>query len=306
MYLPCRLRGHKWRDIVNDRGQHCSYCPSCGAEAHPASPDGCARLIRPQGMGWVRRSVCVALSQRLARPSDFILEQIVSHVELGRWLSRRGLQAGEGLDGRESVQDVAIDLARSGQLLYLEFGMHMGRSLGYWAEHVRRPTAQFVGFDSFCGLPETWRPGVPRGSFNSWGQIPEFEDVRVHVVPGWFEETLPDYELPTHDTLVLNIDSDLYSSARTVLQHMEPHVRTGTLIYFDEFNDHANELRAFEEFLDRTGTEVEVLARSRSWSHWLFRVVQPPRPTVPRPLLARKGASGPAAAPQGAPLGGVD
>ncbi len=82
--------------------------------------------------------------------------------------------------------------------------------------------------------------------------------------------------LPEHDVLVITVDADLYSSALTVLHGVESYLRVGTLIYFDEFNDGAHELRAFEEFLTRTGVEVQVVTRSRSWSHWLFRVSRAP------------------------------
>ncbi len=214
--------------------------------------------------------------RQLARPSAFHLQQLLSHVELGRWLRARGLSAGVGLGGREAVHDVGIELVAGARLVYLEFGVYQGRSLRYWCERVPDPRARFIGFDSFRGLPEDWRPDVTRGRFDTAGVIPRFDDPRVQLVPGWFDETVPGLALPEHDVLVINVDADLYSSALTVLQGVEPHVRVGTLIYFDEFNDAAHELRAFEEFLTRTGVEVQVVARSRSWSHWLFRVSRAP------------------------------
>ncbi len=274
MGMRCYVGAHRWRAVENDKGEHCLYCPHCGAERHDTAHG--ARVSRPPGPGWTARRLAVTAGRQLARPSAFHLQQLLSHVELGRWLRARGLSAGVGLGGREAVHDVGIELVAGARLVYLEFGVYQGRSLRYWCERVPDPRARFIGFDSFRGLPEDWRPDVTRGRFDTAGVIPRFDDPRVQLVPGWFDETVPGLALPEHDVLVINVDADLYSSALTVLQGVEPHVRVGTLIYFDEFNDAAHELRAFGEFLTRTGVEVQVVARSRSWSHWLFRVSRAP------------------------------
>jgi hypothetical protein len=83
--------------------------------------------------------------------------------------------------------------------------------------------------------------------------------------------------VPKHGQLVINLDADLYSSTRTVLTALEPHIVEGTLLYFDELNDSRNELRALEEFLERSGRQLEVLAASHCYSHWLFRCAASPR-----------------------------
>ena len=86
---------------------------------------------------------------------------------------------------------------------------------------------------------------------------------------GWFDDTLPGYKPPEHDQLVVNIDCDLYSSARTVLAWVEPHLRPGTLVHFDELPDSHHEMRAFLESLAKSGRRVTPLGYS-GW-HWLFR-----------------------------------
>ena len=87
----------------------------------------------------------------------------------------------------------------------------------WWSQHLRQSGATLVGFDSFEGLPEDWRPDIPTGYFATSGTPPEIDDPRVFFVKGLFNETLPAYRMPEHDQLIVNIDCDLYSSAATVL-----------------------------------------------------------------------------------------
>jgi hypothetical protein len=93
---------------------------------------------------------------------------------------------------------------------WLEFGVAGGDSLRYLAQG--RGNARLWGFDSFRGLPEDWRPGLARGHF-AQERIPWVDGARLVV--GLFEETLPWFS-PGAVTFV-HVDSDLYSSAKTIL-----------------------------------------------------------------------------------------
>lgn len=278
--MSCRLhRRHVWRTIHNEYGP-CLYCSRCGSERHESeSSPGEYYVKRPPGPSWPVRDVSVMVGARIPRALLNYLRRAFDHVELGAWLRAHGQPAGVGLDGRDRVHDVAIDWAvGKGRVLYLELGVFRGTSLRYWSERVTDPDARFVGFDSFLGLPEAWHETAQRGCFSTGGVMPRFADGRVSLVPGWFEDTLNHYELPEHDVLVVNIDCDLYSSTRTALGALESQLRPGCLILLDELNDADNELRAFDEFLSRTGYAFEVLARSRSWAHWLVILRQPSFP----------------------------
>lgn len=156
--------------------------------------------------------------------------------------------------------------------LYLEFGVYTGESLRWWSEHLTAPAAHLVGFDSFEGLPEDWNAYRKAGTF-AVDRVPEFDDPRVSLEVGWFDDTLPAFTLPSHDQLVVNIDSDLYSSAVLVLSELEDSLVPGTLVYFDEFSDLDHELRAWREFLTRTGRRVEALGMADGGTCWLFRIV---------------------------------
>jgi hypothetical protein len=81
--------------------------------------------------------------------------------------------------------------------------------------------------------------------------------------------------VPEHDQLIVNIDCDLYSSADTVLRWLEPHLRPGTLVYFDEFPDRDHEMRALQELLSRSDYRFVPVAIGRGGMHWLFEVALP-------------------------------
>ena len=59
----------------------------------------------------------------------------------------------------------------------------------------------------------------------------------------------------------LNIDSDLYSSANTVLTLLTPYFKDHCVIYFDEFCNYPGgengEYKAFSEFLHKNKNNIE-------------------------------------------------
>lgn len=153
--------------------------------------------------------------------------------------------------------------------LYLEFGVFEGRSMRWWSSKLSQPDAKLVGFDSFEGLPEDWRPEITAGHFRTSGP-PQIDDSRVSFQVGWFKETLARFTVPDHDQLILNVDCDVYSSASTVLHWVEPYLRPGTLIYFDEFPDRDHEMRAFTELCARSSRRFKPVAIANCGTNWLF------------------------------------
>ncbi|MDD3618967.1 MAG: macrocin O-methyltransferase [Desulfobulbaceae bacterium] len=146
--------------------------------------------------------------------------------------------------------------------LYMEFGVYSGTTINHIAARAGRTVH---GFDSFEGLPEQWG-SVPAGKFARHGDLPEVRDnVELHV--GWFEDTLPKF-LEAHDepAAFLHVDSDLYSSARTILTALQPRIVSGTVIVFDEFFNYPgwqeHEYRAFSEFIAASGCSFRYIGYS--------------------------------------------
>lgn len=150
-----------------------------------------------------------------------------------------------------------IALARPGAAL--EFGVGVGTTLGLIADAPHLDPV--VGFDSFKGLPEDWRPGWERGKF-ARKRPPNIPG--TNLVIGWYADTLPglfDHDAEhvpgwLLDLSFVHIDCDLYSSTVTVLEHLGPYFSKGLLLCFDEFHGYPgcekHEQRAWLEYVEAT------------------------------------------------------
>ena len=140
----------------------------------------------------------------------------------------------------------------------LEFGVATGRTIRHWARLW--PNDTIHGFDSFEGLPETWLWNIRKGHFaQKLPQVPS--NVKLHR--GWFDQTLPDWLEHQGPVAFLHIDSDLYSSARYVLNTLAQRIVPGTVIVFDEYFNfpgwQQDEFRAWQEFVAQNNVEYEYL-----------------------------------------------
>jgi len=212
----------------------------------------------------------MALGGHLSPGALTRLTNALGGLEQGRWVADVGRRV-PNLPDRFAVFDEAVRRVRGTRPLYLEFGVYRGRTLRYWASHLESPDARFVGFDSFEGLPEDWQPNAQAGAF-SVGTPPVLDDERVSFVVGWFDETLPRYEPPEHDQLIVNVDCDLYSSTRCVLDWLAPRLSPGTLVYFDDLFNRDHQWRALREWLDGTGKAARPVAMARWGHHMLFEI----------------------------------
>jgi predicted O-methyltransferase YrrM len=246
---------------------------------------------------WGARRVIAPLEERLARIVRAEVERVVGDAE---FRARRDLlAAGERDAARSSARwahrvmptarefhdpvstlEFALRIAPEGGMA-LEFGVFQGRSLAVIAG--ARRSRQVYGFDSFEGLPEDYRPHVRQGAF-ALDRLPRVEG--AELVVGWFDDTLPGF-LDTHSGPVdlLHVDGDLYSSAVTVLSLVGPRLQAGSVVIFDEFFnypgwDDGGEFRAWQEYLERTGTRVEYEAYTSNNEQVVVRIVEPRFPAL--------------------------
>jgi Macrocin-O-methyltransferase (TylF) len=199
------------------------------------------------------------------------LNASVNYLEVGRWMRANGYDTRRRFSRREEVFDLIGSQVGNREVLYLEFGVYQGEATRYWSKLLSNPNSKLHGFDSFEGLPENWLPHRQKGAFAS--DVPQINDSRVEFFKGWFDETLPKYKCPPHDVLVINIDSDLYSSAICVLRALQVNIVPGTYIYFDEFCHRNHELRAFDEFVNETGMKFSLVGATRTLTEVAFRRV---------------------------------
>ena len=217
----------------------------------------------------------VRLGSRLPERVHHELNAGLNYLWVGAWMRRRGFVPLHVASDRYAIFDRILEAVGGSRLVYLEFGVGAGNSMRYWAFAHTNPTSELHGFDSFEGLPADWIPARPAGHFSTGGTPPQIDDPRIRFHVGWFEETLATFTVPQHEKLVVALDADLYSSTVTVLRYLRDKVSPGTVLYFDEFNHRADELRAFDEFLAETGLKVQLFAATSDFAHVAFVAIEP-------------------------------
>lgn len=134
---------------------------------------------------------------------------------------------------------------------YLEFGSHSGVTFGmaYHEAKQHQHGARLWAFDSFQGLPDQqeskdehpkWQEGRLHTSLERFHKICRRKGVprqAYEVVPGFYEDSLKKFgpnDAPANVALAY-IDCDLYSSTKEVLAFLEPRLKHGMIIAFDDY-----------------------------------------------------------------------
>jgi len=134
---------------------------------------------------------------------------------------------------------------------YMEFGVYQGEMFEFVVREAseKMPWMRFFACDSFKGLPKP--RGIDRDSEFVEGQFAcseerfmeriaqlPIEQHRVVVVPGWFHQSLAEYNAGAYNIQVVSvayIDCDLYESCIPVLNFLAQRVRQGTVLLFDDW-----------------------------------------------------------------------
>jgi Macrocin-O-methyltransferase (TylF) len=160
--------------------------------------------------------------------------------------------------------------------LYLEFGVHTGKSINFSAKRVK---SDIHGFDSFDGLPEFWRDGYDKGVFSLGSKLPKVQS-NVILHPGWFDKTLPEFikTLAPDDVIAfLHIDCDLYSSTKTIFDELGIYIQPKTIILFDDYFNHPHwqqgEHKAFLELVERYQLSYEYIGFNKFGDQVAVRIL---------------------------------
>lgn len=148
------------------------------------------------GYGWARYCLAVALDlagdRRAATAQLAALEKdsprLVDAVSGWKYIQDKRTPGTRLFVSTRKTLRFALEQAGIDGLV-LEFGVRYGVSTRWIAEAAAGVPVH--GFDSFAGLPETWRE-QPKGAYSTHGEAPELPpSVVLHT--GWFEDTLPDF-----------------------------------------------------------------------------------------------------------------
>lgn len=143
---------------------------------------------------------------------------------------------------------------------YLEFGVSKGHSFRWWMNRIKNSDARFYGFDTFTGLPESWGP-FKKGDMGNGNKPPEINDNRHVFFQGLFQQTLLPFlsKYNTDKRKVIHMDADIYSATLYVLTLLTPYIKSGDILFFDEFNVPLHEFKAFNEWSKSFYIEYKVL-----------------------------------------------
>ncbi len=172
------------------------------------------------------------------------LAYIREHAAVAEYIPNRGMLL------QKTLEQVDPQLG-----LLMEFGVYKAVTINQIARRFETHTVH--GFDSFEGLPELWSGHDPKAVFDKGSfkldTLPAVAK-NVKLYKGWFTDTLPDFvHKETSPVAFLHIDSDLYSSAKTIFDHLGDRIVADTIILFDEYFGYRKwqqgEHQAFMEFL---------------------------------------------------------
>ena len=150
---------------------------------------------------------------------------------------------------REELWEQVLPHLRQENITVMEFGVAWGYATAWWLQRLPAASLRWYGFDTFTGLPDTYRDMEP-GTFSAYGRTPAIDDARVTWVEGLAEETIPGFAFPEEPRgrLFLFFDFDLYEPSLVAWERFNGLLKPGDILYFDESYD-SNERRLIDEHL---------------------------------------------------------
>lgn len=159
----------------------------------------------------------------------------------------------------------------------VECGVFKGASLARFAMFRKLFTLeenkQIVGFDMFGPFPETSfekdkmhrEKFVQSAGLESIGEN-QLQDVlarkccgaNTRLVAGNICHTVPEFVKSNPDFTIslLNLDTDIYEPAVTILENLYPRLNSGGVLILDDYNVFPGETQAVDEYFSGTGIEI--------------------------------------------------
>jgi O-methyltransferase len=185
-----------------------------------------------------------------------------------RFTAAPGVPAGIGVDYNGMfwlASNYINTVGRGGS--YLEFGVFDGNTMTRAYHALHNVCDAFYAFDSFQGIGGALRSekthfvdGQYAASVETFRynlRLNNVDEARVRIVPGFFQESLPnrkpsDFGITTAS--IVHIDTDVYEPARLALEFVSPALPQGALLMFDDYDQLAasndkGERRAVKDWL---------------------------------------------------------
>lgn len=167
-----------------------------------------------------------------------------------------------------ALYETALSLERENiEGSFVECGVRNGGSAGVMATPARNNPGRHVWlFDSWQGLAEPSGHDIdPQGRPGKKGQaLGEIEKAtelilgklrldatRIHLVRGWFNETLPLLKDEIGEVALLNVDCDWYESVKFCLEQLYDSVAEGGFVFLDDYFYWQGCRKAVDEFVSK-------------------------------------------------------
>lgn len=158
----------------------------------------------------------------------------------------------------------------------VECGVYQGGSaalLGYTLRQMSGPRHLWL-FDSFQGLPPPTALDGARAQSRA-GTLAAGEarvrqllhrvrapEERIHIVPGWFQETFPRTQVER--VALLHIDADWYQSVKLCLEHFYDRLAPGAIVVLDDYGVWPGCEAAFQDFQRERSLALELRRKGRT------------------------------------------
>ncbi len=133
---------------------------------------------------------------------------------------------------------------------------------------------KIIGFDTFSKFPETSFQDDEKARkqfINSAGsdsiskeqllKILNYKGLNKHIdlIEGDITETVPAYVKanPELKISLLNLDTDIYEPAVTILEHLYPKITKGGILMLDDYGTHPGETKAVDEYFQNKDIEIK-------------------------------------------------
>ena len=169
------------------------------------------------------------------------------------------------LGSRELVWRQIPGLLQDGETIrVLEFGVAWGYMTNWWFSEQSDQIRRWDGYDRFTGLPRSWRD-LDQGAFDAGGSPPPTTDPRLTWHIGDIEDTLEASltadRLAESERVLYVFDLDLFEPSLHCWQVIQPLLKSGDLLYFDEAFD-GDERKLLEQHVLASGVQLEAVAHS--------------------------------------------
>lgn len=86
-----------------------------------------------------------------------------------------------------------------------------------------------------------------------------FKKENIHIVKGWFQDSLPRTSKEIKEIALLRLDGDWYESTKICLENLYPKVVRGGYIIFDDYGCWEGCKIATDEFMEKNNIKADLV-----------------------------------------------